>query len=165
MIKNTPQLAIIGVGNPDRGDDAIGLLVARCLKEEVGDTVPIYEQNGEATALMDTWQGADGVILIDAMRSGVEPGTRRRFEVSREPLPAVFTQSSTHTFSVSEAIELSRALHTLPARMIVYGIEGKTFTLGAALSPEVEQTLPEILSQIQNDITSLENRKHGEVYA
>jgi hydrogenase maturation protease len=40
-----------------------------------------------------------------------------------------------------EAIELGRAMKRLPSRMLFLGIEGRDFTAGEGLTPEVERAL------------------------
>jgi hydrogenase maturation protease len=46
-------------------------------------------------------------------------------------------RASTHHFGLSEVIGLARALDRMPVRLRVYGIEGRSFGIGSALSPEV----------------------------
>ena len=135
---------IIGIGNEYRGDDAAGLIVARRLKERLADSVKVIEQSGDGAALMEAWQGAETVIIIDAVMSGAEPGTIHRLDAKTRPLPKDAFRCSTHAFGVAEAIELSRAMGGLPRSLIVYGIEGKTFAAGVRLSPEVEGAVGEV---------------------
>lgn len=126
---------IIGVGNEERGDDAVGLLVARELRKKTLPGVTVHEVHSDLTLLLNAWEDADGVFLIDAVSSGAEPGTLRRFEAHRKSLPTgdIF-RCSTHGASVAEVIELARALRQLPKRLVIYGIEGTTFRLGEAVS-------------------------------
>lgn len=143
---------IIGVGNEYRADDGVGLLVARRLRKILSAPVTIIEQSGEGTALIEAWKDFQNVILIDAVHSGVEPGTIFRFEAHQQSIPTQFFHYSTHAFSVAEAIELARALRQLPASLIVYGIEGKNFAAGISLSPEVDKVIPEVVDGIVHDI-------------
>jgi len=136
---------IIGIGNEYRGDDAAGLIVVRRLKERLGDSFAVLEQSGDGAALVETWRGAETVIIIDAVMSGATPGTIHRFDASAQPLPKNAFRCSTHAFGVAEAIELSRALSELPQSLIVYGIEGKNFAAGVGLSSEVEKAVDEVV--------------------
>jgi hydrogenase maturation protease len=142
---------IIGVGNEFRGDDGVGIVIARRLRAEAPAHVTILEASGEGAALMETWKGAPRVILIDATRSGSPPGAIHRFEAHAEPLPSRFFHYSTHAFSVAEAVELARALNQLPPRLIVYGIEGKNYTAGEGLSPEVERAAASVMARLAQD--------------
>ncbi|MEP7355696.1 MAG: hydrogenase maturation protease [Anaerolineales bacterium] len=143
---------IIGVGNEYRGDDAVGLAVARRAQAVVAAPVVVLEASGEGVALMDAWQGAGTVVVIDAVYSGGAPGTIYRFEAQTTTIPVRFFHYSTHAFSVAEAIELARALDRLPPRLILYGIEGKSFAAGAGLSPEIEQAAGDVLARLLEDI-------------
>jgi hydrogenase maturation protease len=143
---------VIGLGNDYRGDDAIGLIVARRLKAIAGDGVRVLEENGEGAALIEAWKGADFVILIDAVRSGGVTGTIHRFNAETQPIPASFFHYSTHAFSVAEAVELARALNQLPTRLVIYGIEGKTFDSGVGLSPKVEAAADEVLRRVKDEL-------------
>jgi len=136
---------IIGIGNEYRGDDAAGLIVVRRLKERLGDSFAVLEQSGDGAALVETWRGAETVIIIDAVMSGATPGTIHRFDASAQPLPKNAFRCSTHAFGVAEAIELSRALSELPQSLMVYGIEGKNFAAGVGLSSEVEKAVDEVV--------------------
>lgn len=135
---------VIGVGNEYRGDDAVGLIVARRIRDDSSAHISVREESGEGAALMEAWQGIESVILIDAVQAGGAPGTIYRFKAHAEPMPVRFFHYSTHAFSVAEAIELARKLHQLPAHLIVYGIEGKDFEAGIGLSTEVEQAAQEV---------------------
>jgi hydrogenase maturation protease len=147
-----PQLhslpLIIGIGNEYRGDDAIGLIVARRLKGRLPDSSTVLEQSGEGAALMEAWRGVETVIIIDAVISGAEPGTIRRLDAKTQSLPKDAFRCSTHAFGVAEAIELSRAMGELPRSLIVYGIEGKNFAAGVGLSPEVEKAACEAVRRV-----------------
>ena len=136
-----PRVLVIGVGNAYRRDDAAGLVMARRLWEAARAEVTLWEAGGEGTALMDAWEGAEAVILIDAVRSGAPAGTIHRLDARVETLPAAWFRYSTHAFSVAEAIALARALNRLPPRLIVFAVEGEHFDAGVGLSPEVERAV------------------------
>jgi hydrogenase maturation protease len=152
-MNDAPQTLIICVGNSLRGDDGIGHVVAQRLREMQLPDVTVREENGEGTALIDTWTDAAAVILIDAVQSGAAPGTIHRLDASLGPLPFRFFHYSTHAFSVAEAVELARALDQLPPCLIVYGIEGRDFSGGATLSPEVAAAVEEVASRVAHGIT------------
>ena len=145
----------IGVGNPFRSDDGAGIAVVRRLRGEVPPHVRIQEESGDGTELLEAWKDADCVILVDAVLSGAPPGTIHRLDARTEKLPTWFSHSSTHAFGVAEAIELARAMGDLPARLIVYGIEGLDFSAGTELSPEVAEVVPAAANLILQEILHL----------
>src|SRR5271157_5764524 len=131
----------IGVGNEYRGDDGAGVAVARRLPAQFPCGVTILEESGEGAALIQAWEGAAWVMLVDAVRSGAPPGTIQRLDARTAPVPAGFFHYSTHAFSVAEAVELARSLERLPPQLIVYGIEGENFDAGVGLSSAVRQAV------------------------
>ena len=152
MTAAQPGIVIIGVGNEYRSDDAAGIAVARRLRALFSTGVTILEESGEGTALMEAWQGAAWVMLVDAVRSGASPGTIHRLDARAAPLPMGFFHYSTHAFSVAEAVELARSLDELPAHLVVYGIEGANFAAGVELSPAVEQAVEVVVERIAEEV-------------
>jgi len=139
---------IVGIGTRYAGDDAAGLVVAERLGAGRWGAMPVITHEGEGLSLLDRLTGFQTAILIDAMNSGVEPGAVQRFDAGAKPLPALMFRHSTHAFGVADAIELGRALKQPPRRIIVYGIEGKSFEAGDRLSPEVEASLPGVVERV-----------------
>jgi hydrogenase maturation protease len=139
---------IIGIGNEFRHDDAVGLIAARRLQS---DGIPAIEHESDVADLMTRWERADNVILIDAVSSGVAPGTIHRLEASVSPLPRELFQNSTHALGLADAIELSRTLGTLPREVLLYGIEVRDTTIGIGLSQEVEEALETFLADVHCD--------------
>ncbi len=140
---------MIGVGNPDRGDDAAGRFVARRLYERASESLFVRECSGEATALMDAWTGFDEVVLVDACRGAGAPGSVHRLEADQLERLASFQRhrhESTHSFGVSAAIGLARALGSLPPRLVVYAIEAADFRDAGGLSPEVRPAVEETVA-------------------
>lgn len=141
-------MLVIGCGNPDRGDDAAGILVARLLRKMGVDA---REQSGEALALMESWRDTPGlqdVILVDAVVTGAPPGTVTVWDARTAPVVGDFFRCSTHAFGVAEAIELARILDLLPPNLLIYGIEAGSFEVGGAPSPEVQAAIERVADRI-----------------
>jgi hydrogenase maturation protease len=136
VISDAP-LVIIGYGNRDRGDDAAGLLVAGRLTGILPTKVTIRQISGDGTALLEAWRGFETAIIVDAMLSGAEAGTVRRFDVQEVIEGQRFRLSSSHALGLEEAVKLAAALGKLPPRLIVFGIEGQNFSAGAPVSEQV----------------------------
>jgi hydrogenase maturation protease len=140
---------LIGIGNPDRGDDGAGPAVTRRLAGRPG--LSIETNVGDTLALLDAWDGAGSVILIDAAAPAGNPGRIRRLDGGRE-LPRDLALGSTHAFGLAEAVELARALGRLPGRLTIYAIEGARFDPGARLSPEVAAAVADVADRILSEL-------------
>jgi len=129
------DVIVIGLGSPDRGDDAIGEVVADRIRAAFGGMVAVTTRE-DPTALVHTWEGKRAAVVVDAVMSGRNPGTVRVMEAGAKapPLPThAFTASGrggSHAFGLAGAVELSRALDTLPERVAIVGVEAGTFAYG-----------------------------------
>jgi hydrogenase maturation protease len=146
------RTVVIGVGNPLRGDDGAGVEVAERLLPRVPEGVQVISCNEEPSRLMEAWEGADSVLLVDTVSSGAPPGTLHRFDAGDEAVPARTFRSSTHAIGIAETIELARALGRLPRRIRVYGIEAGGFATGAELTPAVDSAVAFLVQDVLRDL-------------
>jgi hydrogenase maturation protease len=156
----TGRRLVIGLGNPDRGDDAVGLHVVRRLAARALPSVEVAEAGGDALALLDRWDGAAAVVLVDAAAPLAEPGRIHRLDPTAQPLPREIALGSTHAFGLADTVELARTIGRLPARLTIYAIEAASFTAGAPLSPAVaaavEAAAARIARELAADVTPAE---------
>jgi hydrogenase maturation protease len=143
---------VIGIGNVYRQDDGAGPAVAERLGGLLPADVDVTACEQEPTRLIEAWRGADLAVVVDAVASGAEPGTVHRFDAGDGAIPAAVFRSSTHAFGIGETIELSRALDSLPARVLVYGIEGAAFEAGIGLSSVVEEAVERTARAVLEDV-------------
>lgn len=143
---------VIGIGNEYRGDDAVGPYLARRLSENAPDNCVIKEAPGEGIHLINTWEGFDRVIIIDAVRSASAPGTVHRIDATKQKLPENWVHHSAHTVSLPEAIRLAQTLKVVPATLIIYGIEGICFDPGARISDEVQRAADGLIPALLDEL-------------
>jgi hydrogenase maturation protease len=138
---------VVGLGSPDRGDDAAGTEVARAVVALALPQVDVVEHE-DPTDLIELWSGRDTVVVIDAVCSDAAPGTVHVLETGagRDPLaPSAWARTGrggTHAFGLAAAIELARVLRRLPGHLVLVGIEAESFEHGASLSPAVAAGVP-----------------------
>ena len=72
----TTRALVIGLGNEYQSDDAAGRAVARKLKASTLVEFCVKEESGEGGALIEAWKHADFVVLVDAVDSGAQSGSR-----------------------------------------------------------------------------------------
>lgn len=144
---------VVGLGSPDRGDDAIGGDVARAVAALALPEVEVVEHE-DPTDLIELFSGRPLVVVVDAVRSGTPAGEVRVLEtgVGGEPLPesawAGTGRAGTHAFGVAAAVELARALRRLPPRVVLVGVEAAAFDHGAPLSTEVAAAMPDAVDAV-----------------
>jgi hydrogenase maturation protease len=153
---------VVGIGNPDRGDDGIGPLVARRLIGCTPPDVTIIERAGDMLALVEDWDGYEAVILIDAAAPGARPGSIHRIDLLTTQLPAEMSFSSTHALGVENTVSLARTLDLLPRSLVVYAIEGANFEPGARLSPNIAAAVEKVAACVIAELGLLNDRCSAE---
>jgi hydrogenase maturation protease len=147
---------VLGLGNPDRGDDAVGLRVAARVADRLGlplatarapnaAVVPTGRPDGRPIAgpvtvatwsgpdldLLERWDGHDRVVLVDASRGAGPPGTRRRVVVTPDEVEPLARPAGSHAMGLPGVIGLGHALGRLPARIELATIEAGSVAAGS----------------------------------
>jgi len=150
---NEKKFLIVGVGNLYRGDDSVGILIARYFRRCFKNSVKIVDIDISFEELIDIWGDFDLVILVDAVHSGKGAGEIYRFEDISELLKSGLKLISSHNVGIVEYIELAKLLGSLPKRFIVYGISGENFEIGGFISPNVKDAcrrlIPKIVAEVK----------------
>ena len=160
----TPRTLVIGCGNILRGDDAAGPVLVRRLWDR-GLPEGVHCADG-GTGGMDVafqMRGVPEVFLVDACRSGSEPGSL--FEVPGneiEQLPPL-AGINLHAFRWDHAIAFARWLlkDDYPATVTAYLIEGERFEVGEGLSPAVDKAVDRLADTLCERLASSGSREAG----
>ena len=143
-----PRL-IIGIGNPSRGDDALGALCIEQLQNlNFPDTDLLTDFQLQIEYVLDL-QGRCQVIFVDATVSGDEA-------YSFTPAAPVEDNSTTsHALSPSALLHAYGKFGTVPLPAThILAIRGYSFELGHALSPQAADNLQQALQFLQQHIGS-----------
>lgn len=136
-------MRIICCGNLYRGDDGAGLLAA----ERLGQLgIEVRRITGEATDLVEAMDGAEEVLVVDAVTTGAPAGTIHEWHDGTREFQ--HNSATTHALGVAQGIALARVLGNLPERLHIYSIEAKTFEVGGEISVEVRRAAEELASRI-----------------
>lgn len=152
------RVRVIGCGNPDAGDDAVGLLAVREARASLPPDVEVVEA-ALALRVLDLLDGVDAVVVVDAVRApngGREPGALVRAEGGAGGLPGELRSAlSSHGLGLSEAVGLAGALGPLP-RVVFVGVEAADLEAGHGLSSAVATTFPALVAAVIAEAEALE---------
>lgn len=141
---------LLGLGNDILTDDAIGLNVVRQLKTEfAGDTrVEVRETMEMGLALLDFMVGYRAVVIVDSIQTGqAPPGTIHELDAASLKQ---LTGRTPHFLGVGETLALGRQLGlAMPEHVRIIAIEVEDpFTLGTALTPVLQEALPQATARV-----------------
>jgi hydrogenase maturation protease len=166
------RVALIGLGNALRGDDAIGLAIADRVVERLSSLgehdaracLDLHRGALDALAIVAAWSDAAMAIVVDAAVSGAAPGSLHRFELGADagaeagtdrgatPLRTALGSTSSHGLGLAEAIALGAALGRLPPRLVCFAVEAQGFDAASGLSRPVENAVHAAVAQIADEI-------------
>lgn len=147
-----PRPLVIGLGTDERSDDGIGLDVVRALAREGRLAADLVLEAGDPSRILFAWEGRLSVLLVDAVRSGLPPGTVHRWD--RDELGQVPSEPavSSHSLSLAHVLTMARALDQLPPRLIVFGIEVAETGVGTERSEVVREAIPTVCRRIAEEL-------------
>jgi hydrogenase maturation protease len=146
------DIVVVGIGNPYRGDDGAGWAVIDRLKEVMGCSIEFVKQRGDIAELIDIFAHYHTVYLVDAYQSHALMEAWRRIDIYQESIPDEHPQTSTHGFSIAQAISLARNLDQLPNKLILYSIKGDNYAISDRLSPSVAESVGGVVTAILKEI-------------
>ncbi len=150
FMENMKRRLVIGCGNLFRRDDGLGIRAIEWLR---GESLPVAVELFDAgtSGLEVIFQARDcrELIIIDACRSGSEPGSVFRIpgsEVALRHTPAL----TLHDFRWDHALYAGSRLfgEEFPQSVTVFLVEGSDFGFGDGLSAEVTRALPKMVEQV-----------------
>lgn len=137
-----PRIAILGCGNPSRGDDALGPALLERVEEwtraHPGLPVVVAQDFQLQVEHALDMVGCDLVLFVDASAIGPDPLTLRPVTPSRH------SSFSTHALSPEALLHTFNSLGSGDAPpAFALGIRGHAFDLGQPLSAQARQNLEE----------------------
>ncbi|KVQ42530.1 hydrogenase maturation protease [Burkholderia cepacia] len=152
------SVRVIGVGNPDRGDDGIGCLVAKRLAGRLPADVSLLTRGGDVMDIGDDMADIDALVCIDAAAPTGSPGQISRIDLAGQTLGQGTSFASSHGLGLADAIALAEALGTAPRDIVIYAIEGASFGPGAAITPGVAAAADVVADRVVAEVGRLRRR-------
>lgn len=151
------RVVVIGIGNLLLKDDGVGVHAIQALQQDASPPPGVDVELVDAATSPDLSVYMDGridkLIIIDAVRAGGRPGAIYQFT------PDVMESedkdiASVHSLTLRESIGLMRIAGTLPAEIVIIGVEPADMGWGITLSPEVVARMPKVVSAVLREISS-----------
>jgi len=150
-----PDTLVIGLGNPLRGDDGVGVRVAELLAElPLPNGVEVIDGGTRGLDLVNLMEGWPRVILVDAAQVGKAPGEYVRFHPDQVRLAGEDGHISIHDAGLRDALLLAQVLGVLPEEVIVFGVQPASLDWEAGPSPAVEAALPGLLEAVGKEFVA-----------
>ena len=152
------KIGIIGLGNPLRRDDAVGLLLLQYLqqnKKNLSNTIDFIDGGTSGMKLLHLLKNYETVLLLDAVDFKGKPGEIKQFTIDEIKNQKIQIFLSTHEPDFLTVYALLKKLDKVPNRLVIFGVQPKDLSFGTGLSHEIHCVIPSLQKQILIDIQSL----------
>ena len=148
------KTVVLGVGNELFRDEGVGVHAARILQTKLSDSSSNVEVIDGGTS-PDIWHlidGAEKLIIVDAVRGGCEPGTMYRFTPQQIVAERGVT-TSLHQMGILENLSLMEFVGSKPKETVIIGIEPAELEPGLELSAKIQERMPKIIQIVLGEIS------------
>jgi hydrogenase maturation protease len=147
------NILVVGIGNVLMADDGVGVRTVHEIRKRfvLPEGVDILDGGTSGLELLSYFSGRKHVIIVDAVQSGLPPGTVVKIE--GEDVPARFmTKISPHQLGLSDVLAAARITGKLPGEMVLFGIEPKRVELSLDISEEVEASFEKLIDIVRQEL-------------
>jgi len=140
------RIAVVGLGNLMRTDDAVGMLALEWLREssQLPEGVSAIEGGTLGLDLLHPLAGVTHLLALDAIDAGAEPGSLLRF--AGDDIADLPAGKSVHLLGFSDLIGAMRLTGDAPREIVVLGVQPQKIAWGTRLTAPVQAALPRLLA-------------------
>ncbi len=160
------KIFIVGLGNVLLQDEGIGIHVLERLEKEWRlwrhDDVELIRGETGGLALLPSLDEASAVIFVDAADFEGEVGEVKIFrgsEIQKER----YSPLSVHDVSLRDIISLVVLKNPSPPEIVVVGIKPKELGAGLQISPEMQKSIPLVVTILKNEVELLRMKLSEEI--
>jgi hydrogenase maturation protease len=141
----TYRIALLGLGNLMRTDDAFGMLTLERLARDnrLPEGVRIVEGGTLGLDLLDSLRDITHVLAIDAVETGAAPGTLVKF--ADEEMANLPISKSVHLLGFSDLLGVLRLMDCAPAETVLLGVQPESTDWGTVPTPKVAAAQDQIV--------------------
>lgn len=149
------ETLVLGLGNILLQDEGVGVRVAERLRERYAfpDGVEVMDGGVRGLALMPYLEGVSRLLIIDAVRSGKEPGTLIR--LAGDEIPAVLSPKiSPHQEGLADLLWVAKIAGPCPSEIVLWGVEPAQIETGLELSPPVAAQVDALVQKVVEELAA-----------
>jgi hydrogenase 3 maturation protease len=151
-LEGAERIALLGIGNELRGDDAIGPLFAKRFRRFEGGKILVLNCGSvpeNFSSKIISFKPTH-LIVVDAVDMSKPPGSIGVFDESSLPYSSI----STHKMTLLHLLDYLRSLNVCP-KLILLGIQPKDLSLMAPVSKEAKKALGFVLNYLEKSLSPI----------
>ena len=147
---NSPRILLIGYGNPARGDDKAGWLVADRIEERWGNRIDVLRFHQLDIMLAEQFANYDVVVFVDAETTDLGQG--------RPPTllqPSLELREVTHILEPASVLGICKAVYHAEPKAYLVTVSAQTFEFVGTISPETRRDIDRAVADIDELLDGL----------
>jgi len=125
MVKQMPQVLVLGIGNLLWADEGFGVRAVEAFHRRYStpDNVTLLDGGTQGIYLVQHVRDADVLIVFDAVDYGLEPGTIQVVEDEEVPKFMGCKKVSLHQTGFQEVLAMAEMMGDAPERLLLIGVQ------------------------------------------
>lgn len=147
---SAPAIVVLGIGNVLWADEGFGVRCAEILQQryEFAPNVQLIDGGTQGLYLIQHVQGADCLLIFDAIDYGLAPGEMKIIENDEVPKFMGAKKMSLHQTGFQEVLSLAQLTGRYPARVVLIGCQPEEIEdYGGSLRPRLKAAIEPALQQ------------------
>lgn len=152
------KIGIIGIGNPLRKDDGLGIYLLEKLRKQnkkLPKNIDLLDGGTGGMNLLHILPSYKKILIIDAVNFNKNPGETKLFRLEDIQNPKESISLSTHEKDFKKILKLSEELDELPNSVYIFGIQPKEISFGQGFSEIIEKNIDNIFNILVSQIGKL----------
>jgi hydrogenase maturation protease len=151
MSNRAKSIAVVGIGNSLLTDDGAGIHTLERFAEDNADgDVCCLDGGTVGLALLDRLSNLEGLVALDAMILGKEPGSVTVLQGEAMDSHLRNQRGSVHEVGLSDLLDAMRLRGELPEKRALIGIEPADMNWGTEPTARVAAAVPEAAAAAQD---------------
>jgi hydrogenase maturation protease len=155
LVEPATTFLVLGLGNILFQDEGLGVRAVERLR--AGNNLPaeveVLDGGTLGLDLLTYFTPGVRMIILDAVRAGLQPGGLIRLE--GQAIPAALAQKmSMHQLGLQDLLAASALRGTFPQQVVLWGMQPAQIDWGLELSPPVDHALPSLVQAALGELQS-----------
>lgn len=148
MSNSSKKLAVIGLGNPLRKDDGVGIVALNRLRSALkSPDIDYFDFGTGSFDIIFKINEYKSILIIDAVNAGIEPGDHKIFPLETVESEISSDIGSTHGYGLKQLKTLCSSFGS-SGKVFVAGIQALDVSEGSTVSDAVSKKLDSAINNI-----------------
>jgi len=152
------KICVIGVGNPLRRDDGVGLVLLDKLiikKNELPKGLEFFDGGTGGLNIIHIFPDFNTVVFLDAVNFNGKTGESRLIKIDDIKRKNDTYFSSTHSIDILKAVEISEKMGEKPENIFIFAVQPSDVSFGNSITEELSGKIDSIFENLIKNLNKI----------